>query len=97
MIGVIATVRIKLGKNAEFEKIAKNLVRQVNSLENDNIFYRLYKKSENEYTFLEGYKNKEALEYHTKTNHYKENGKNMADLLDGKPDVTILDEVAPGF
>ena len=95
MIGVIAIVKIKEGKNIAFEAIAKNLVSQVNSIENDNIFYRLYKKSENEYTFLEGYKNKEALDYHKTTDHYKVNGRAIAEFLDGKPEVTILEEVAP--
>ena len=67
MIGVIAVILIKNGKEKEFEEIAKKLVSAVNLEEKDNLFYRLYKKSSHRYVFLEGYKDKEALNYHTKT------------------------------
>lgn len=93
MIGVIAKIRIKPGKNKQFEKVAKKLVSIVNSEEKDNIFYRLYKKSENLYIFMEGYKDRKALEYHTTTAHYKENGRTMAEFLDGRPEVEIMDEI----
>ena len=44
---------------------------------------------------MEGYKDKESLEYHTTTRHYKENGKAMAEFLDGRPEVEVMDEIAP--
>ena len=43
MIGVIANLKIKPGKEKQFEEIAKILVDAVNSEEENNIFYRLYK------------------------------------------------------
>ena len=95
MIGVIANLKIKPGKEKQFEEIAKILVDAVNSEEENNIFYRLYKKSELLYTFMEGYKDKESLEYHTTTKHYKENGKVMAELLDCRPEVEVMNEIAP--
>ena len=95
MIGVIAYLKIKSGKEKQFEEIAKKLVDAVNSEEENNIFYRLYKKSEFLYTFMEGYKDKESLEYHTTTSHYKDNGKAMAAFLDGRPEVEVMDEIAP--
>lgn len=93
MIGVIATVKIKINKENEFEEIAKKLVNDVNNIEKDNLFYRLYKKSSHIYVFMEGYKDKEALTSHTKTNHYKTHGKNMAEFLDGAPEVVIMNEL----
>lgn len=95
MIGVIAVILIKNGTEKEFEEIAKKLVSAVNLEEKDNLFYRLYKKSPHKYVFLEGYKDKEALNYHTKTNHYKIYGKEMAKFLDGAPEVEIMEELAP--
>ncbi len=95
MIGVIANLRIKPGKEKQFEEVAKKLVDAVNSEEENNIFYRLYKKSELLYTFMEGYKDRESLEFHTTTRHYKENGKAMAEFLDGRPGVEVMNEIAP--
>ena len=95
MIGVIATISVHKGKEIEFQDIMKKLVNDVHLNEEDNLFYRLYKKSPYIYVVLEGYKNREALEYHTKTDHYKKYGKAMAEFLDGKPEVTIMDELAP--
>ena len=42
---------------------------------------------------MEGYKNKEALEYHTTTTHYKENSKAMTEFLDGRPEVEVMEEM----
>jgi len=95
MIGVVATILVVEGKEIEFEEIAIKLVEAVNLEEEDNLFYRLYKKSSNTYVILEGYKDKEALDYHITTSHYKKYGKAMAEFLDGRPDVIIMDELAP--
>ena len=95
MIGIIATISVKEEKEKEFQEIMKKLVIAVNLNEEDNLFYRLYKKSPFIYVVLEGYKSKEALQYHTKTDHYKKYGKAIADFLEGKPEVIIMDELAP--
>ena len=95
MIGAIATIKVIKGKESEFEKVAKKLVNSVNLEEEDNLFYRLYKKNSNTYIIMEGYKDKESLDYHITTSHYKKYGKAMAEFLDGRPEVVIMDELAP--
>ena len=95
MIGAIATIAVIKGKEAEFEEIATKLVNAVNLKEEDNLFYRLYKKSSHIYIILEGYRNEDALKIHTRSDHYKKYGKAMAKLLDGSPEVIIMDELAP--
>ena len=95
MIGVIANIKIKENKNKEFEEVATLLVEAVNSNEKENIYYRLYKKDNTMYVMLEGYESKDSLEYHTKTDHYRKFGKQMAEFLDGPPEVIIMDQVAP--
>ena len=95
MIGVMATITVKEEKEKEFQEIMKKLVIAVNLNEEDNLFYRLYKKSPFIYVVLEGYKNRQALQNHTKTDHYKKYGKAMTEFLDGKPEVIIMDELAP--
>tara|TARA_B100000686_G_C15900666_1_gene530092 strand:+ start:188 stop:478 length:291 start_codon:yes stop_codon:yes gene_type:complete len=95
MIGVIANIKIKDNKEEDFEKVATLLVDAVNAKEKENIYYRLYKKSENIYVMLEGYESRSSLDYHTKTEHYKNFGKKMAEFMDGPPEVIIMDQVAP--
>ena len=95
MIGVIATISVKEGKEKQFQEVIKKLVNAVNLYEEDNLFYRLYKKNSNTYIILEGYKDKESLDYHITTSHYKKYGKAMAEFLDGRPEVVIMDELAP--
>ncbi len=95
MIGVIATISVLNGKENEFEEVAKKLVSAVNLEEKDNLFYRLYKKSSHKYIFLEGYKDKNALTKHTKTDHYKIYGKAMSEFLASPPEVIIMDELVP--
>ena len=61
----------------------------------DASFPHVCPPSELLYTFMEGYTDKESLEYHTTTRHYKENGKAMAEFLDGRPEVEVMNEIAP--
>ena len=97
MIGVIANIKIKENKNKEFEQVAKLLVDAVNSNEKENIYYRLYKKNNTMYVMLEGYDSRSSLDYHTKTDHYKKYGKQMAEFLDGPPEVIIMDEISSSW
>jgi len=95
MIGVIANIKVKENNEKAFEKVAAMLVRDVNLKEEENIYYRLYKKSKNFYVMLEGYENRNSLEIHTNTDHYKKYGKEMAKFLDGAPEVIIMEQIAP--
>ena len=94
MIGVIATIKIQDGKEREFEKVAKMLVSEVNMKEEENLYYKLYKKAKNVYVMLEGYLNRNSLTLHTQTDHYKKYGKAMSEYLDGAPEVIIMDEIS---
>ena len=94
MIGVVATIKIQNGKERDFEKIAKMLVAEVNLKEEENLYYRLYKKSKNIYVMLEGYLNRNSLTLHIQTDHYKKYGKAMSEYLDGVPEVIIMDEIS---
>lgn len=93
MIGVIANIKIKENQEKKFEKVAIKLVKEVNLKEKENIYYRLYKKSKNFYVMLEGYKSRQSLEIHTKTDHYKKYGRQMAEFIDGAPEVIVMDEI----
>ena len=93
MIGIVATLKIQEGKNAEFEAVANQLVEKVNANEDGAIYYDLFKQDDNTYIFLEKYKDQAAVEIHRNTDYYKSLGAQMGPFLAGKPDIKILEAV----
>jgi quinol monooxygenase YgiN len=88
MIGIIAKLKVQAGKEAEFEKHAKALVEQVNTLENGCAFYELFKSNtDTEYVFMEMYADKAAIEAHGKTTYFGETMAALKPLLAAAPDV----------
>ena len=68
MLGVVATIKVKDGQGAEFEKVATELVKKVNENEKGCLLYQLYHGEEaNTYVFLERYANDAAVEEHRGT------------------------------
>lgn len=95
MIGVIATIKIKPGMNAQFEEVAKKLVAAVRANEPGNNFYSLHKTDDpNTYVFLEQYADQAAIEAHRAQPHFKELGKAMGAFMAGPPDVKRMDAIA---
>jgi len=94
-IGVIATLTIAEGKNAEFVKIFTELSAQVNEKEPGCNFYQVHqsRKDPQVYVVLEQYANQEALDAHGKTNYFRTLGKQMGGCMAGAPDVALLDGV----
>ncbi|MFT7287957.1 MAG: quinol monooxygenase YgiN [Halieaceae bacterium] len=94
-IGVIATITIKEGRNAEFEQALLSLAKQVRSSEPGNIFYLLHRsKSEPQvYKVLEQYHSENDLAAHAKSQHYQDANKVLAGLVAAAPIVEILDAV----
>jgi len=93
MIGLIATLKIKEGKGADFEAVANQLVEKVRATEDGCVHYDLYKQNDTTYVFLERYKDEAALEIHRNTEHYKTIGAQMGAFMAGKPDIQILQSV----
>ena len=94
MIGVVATIKVKEGQGAEFEKVATELVKQVNANEKGCLLYQLYHGEEpNTYVFLERYADQTAVETHRGTEYFKTLGRAMGAFMDGKPDVKRFKQV----
>lgn len=91
-VAIIATLKVLEGKNQEFETIIKELEQKVNEHEDGCDFYRVNKSFTDSqiYVVLEQYASNEALEAHAKTDYFKSLGKAMAPLLDGKPQIEML-------
>jgi len=95
MIGVIAVLKIREGTASEFEAIFAELSEKVRAGEAGNKLYQLTKSrtEANTYKVLELYADQEALAAHGQTDYFKELGRKMGAVMDGRPVVEILDSV----
>jgi len=90
MIGILATIKIKEGTNADFEAIAKQLVEKVNAEEEGALYYDLYKQDDTTYLFFEKYVDEAALKVHQGTEHYKSLGGQLGAFMAGRPEIKVL-------
>ena len=94
MFGTVATIKVKEGQGAEFEKVALELVKQVNANEKGCLLYQLYHGEEpNTYVFLERYADQAAVEAHRASDYFKTLGRAMGAFMDGKPAVQRFKQV----
>ena len=96
MIAVIATLRAKPDKAAEFERLFTQLAAQVRANEGGNIAYQLCRSrtEANTYKVLELYRDEAALEAHRASDHFRAAGPGLGSVLDGRPEVEVLDAVS---
>ena len=95
MIGVIAVIRAKEGQEAEFERVFAEMTAQVKVNEPGNRMYQLTRSRAEPRTYkvLEMYVDQAALEAHGSSEHYKDGGRKLRDLVEGRPEVEVLDAV----
>ena len=94
MIGVIATLKVKDGQQADFEACAKRLVAAVRAHEPGCLTYALHRTDDPAtYVFLERYKDQESIDAHRKTDHFRQIGREMGAFMDGPPEVKRMSEV----
>ncbi|ETR78058.1 antibiotic biosynthesis monooxygenase [Afipia sp. P52-10] len=94
MFGVVATIKVKDGQGAEFEKVATELVKKVNENEKGCLLYQLYHGDEpNTYVFLERYADQAAVDAHRASDHFKTLGRAMGAFMDGPPAVKRFKQV----
>ncbi|SKB28199.1 putative quinol monooxygenase [Sphingopyxis flava] len=90
-IGVIATLRVQPGKEAEFEAVFAELAPAVRANEPGNSYYRLFRTSETGvYKVMECYAGAAALEAHRASDHFRTLGANLAPCLAGAPEIERL-------
>ena len=90
-IGVIATLRVQPGKEADFEAAFAELAAAVNADEPGNSFYRLFRTDETgTYKVLECYDDMAAVEAHRASAHYREIGARFGPWLAAAPEVERL-------
>jgi quinol monooxygenase YgiN len=94
MLGIVATLKVKPGMEAEFEALATQLVSQVRAHEPGCTLYVLHRaETAGTYVFIERYVDDAAFEVHRKTEHMRTLGRKMGDYMDGRAELMRLREV----
>ena len=90
-IGVIATLRVQPGKEAEFEGVFAELAPAVRANEPGNSYYKLFRTAETGvYKVLECYDDMAAVEAHRASTHFREIGARFGPWLASVPDIERL-------
>ena len=94
-IGVIATLIVAEGKNAEFEAVFAALAAQVRANEPGNLAYALTRSRTDPQTYkvLELYADQDALTHPGGTDYFKAAGPKLGPCLGGRPEIEYLDGV----
>jgi quinol monooxygenase YgiN len=95
-ITVIAKLKVKPGNEAQFEAAARKMIEAMRPAEPGALQYVLHrgqKEHANEFVYYEVYQDQAAFDLHGKTDHMKAFGGAIGALLDGRPQVDILQEV----
>ena len=94
MLGVVATIRVKAGMEAQFEAVAKELVAKVTANEAGCRLYALHRgEAPQTYVFMERYVDQAAVEAHRATDYFKALGRKMGEFMDGRAEIVRLKEV----
>lgn len=90
-IGIIATLRVQPGKEAEFEAVFAELAPAVHANEPGNSYYRLFRTEESGvYRVMECYDDGAAVDAHRASDHYRALGARLAPCLAGAPEIEKL-------
>ena len=94
-VGLIATLTVAEGKNADFEAAFSELMEAVRANEPGNEFYSVFRSKDNpqEYKVLERYVDQAALDAHGQSEHFKASGPKLAPCMAAAPVIERLDGI----
>ena len=94
-IGIVATLKVKAGKESEFEGVFTELQGHVAKSEPGCLLYEVFKSRSQPSTYIvmEKYKDQAALDAHRTTPHMAAAGPKLGATLDGRPTIELLDKV----
>ncbi len=95
-IGVIARLKVKEGKEKEFEKVFRELRDKVHANEKGCHYYEFFKARDAQgvYVVMERYASQQDLDEHGKTEYFRAVQKSLGPLMGGMPEVTFFDHIA---
>lgn len=94
-VSLIAKIKAKPGSEAKLEEAFKDMIKKVRAAEPGCEAYVLHKSSKDptQFIWFEKYTDQAAFDTHRKTEHMKEMGGRIADLLDGRPELEMMTEL----
>lgn len=94
MISVIAKLTVQEGKADQTIQMFQELMQNV-ATEEGTLLYSLNRQASapNTIVVIERYKDKDALSAHSATEHFKAFSAKLGDVLAGKPEISIMNEV----
>lgn len=95
MISVIAKIPMKEDKIDEAIAAIKELIKDVAN-EEGTLSYALNRdqKNPNTLVFIERYKDNDALKAHSSTDHFKAFSAKVPGFVAGKPEISVMEEIA---
>jgi quinol monooxygenase YgiN len=94
-IGIVATLKVKPGKETEFEAVFRELQDAVKKNEPGALQYEAFKSktAASTYVIMEQYKTDADLAAHSKTAHSTAAGPKLGAVLDGRPGIERLEKL----
>ena len=95
MICILATIKVKEGKEDLFEETFINLSKEVREKEKGNIFYQISKDRDEPLTYIvmEHYIDQETVDLHGKSDHFRAAGPKLGECIEGRPIIKHLDAI----
>ena len=95
MICILATIKVKEGKEGLFEETFINLSKEVREKEKGNIFYQISKDRDEPLTYIvmEHYIDQESVDLHGKSDHFRAAGPQLGECIEGRPIIKHLDAI----
>ena len=95
MICILATIKVKEGKEGLFEETFINLSKEVREKEKGNIFYQISKDRGEPLTYIvmEHYIDQESVDLHGKSDHFRASGPKLGECIEGRPIIKHLDAI----
>ncbi len=94
-VTLIARIKAKPGSEQELENAFRDMIKKVRAAEPGCLTYVLHKSNQDPTMFVwyETYTDQESFDAHRKTDHMKEMGGRIANLLAEKPQIELLTEL----
>ena len=94
MIVLIANLNVAEGKGNDVVEAFGKVVPVIRQ-DPGTVAYNILQAADNpdKITVYEKYENREALQYHGQTEHFKEFGRSTRDLFAGRAEITLYEEV----
>jgi quinol monooxygenase YgiN len=94
MPATIVKIKVKPGREADFETVIQRLIAATNANEPGVLYYQGFRTgTTGEYYMVESYTDLDALKAHPASPHFQANRQALGECFDGPPDVQRLSDL----